>query len=310
MFGVIWGHMILHLLVGMDVTVSIHSLFRCYDMPFFMVISGYFLSNSCNKYNLLQLLLNKTTMIIIPSIVWSLIYSRLHDIDCFYFLTAVYVSSVFIIIIHKLFVGYKYLKLGFLLTPCAFLYCINHPLWNLSYLYPFFLLGYWGYFVKRPKHWIPVILLFITLFCFWSPSYNIWNSGSYLIGNPQLLGVIIFRMVIAVFGILSALIIFDYLYPRFQMGGGRIYELIIRAGRQTLMLYILQCFPLRLMENLMYRVISISGFNPLCKIQEFFAYVLAPILSLLMLWILTIIIECMNKNKYLHYLNGFRINLR
>ena len=52
MWGVIWGHTISALTNGtLNKGIFIHNFFRLYDMPFFMILSGFFLFKSLEKNN-------------------------------------------------------------------------------------------------------------------------------------------------------------------------------------------------------------------------------------------------------------------
>ncbi len=102
MFGVVWGHTITNM-GGGEISCNITWFLRLYDMLFFMLISGYFLKFNVEKYNTKQLLLNKITTILLPTILWTLILTMgQHLFSGYYFLHAIFYSSVTIILIEKL----------------------------------------------------------------------------------------------------------------------------------------------------------------------------------------------------------------
>lgn len=71
MWGVVWGHCITVLLNGAENNIGIHLILRTYDMPFFMLISGFFFAFSIKKYTLKDLLKNKITTILLPTFFWD-----------------------------------------------------------------------------------------------------------------------------------------------------------------------------------------------------------------------------------------------
>lgn len=139
MIGVIWGHTInaYHL---SGYTCWIHMLFRTYDMPFFMLLSGVFLARSVQKYDLWNLFLNKFTTLLVPVVVWSLIRTQGFSFDSYYFIPAVFYSSVFVILAN--FAANKFLRFAMYISPIIVLHCIDYWFYNIAYLYPFFLIGY------------------------------------------------------------------------------------------------------------------------------------------------------------------------
>ena len=143
MIGVVWGHVITNMLCGQHNEINIHWIFRLYDMPFFMLISGFFLQKSLQKYTLKQILIDKATTIAVPSIIFSFLISRFKGIDSFYFLSAVYVSSIIVALFHHIFISRKVRVFSFVVV-CVILHFIDFNYANLSYLLPFFIFGYYG----------------------------------------------------------------------------------------------------------------------------------------------------------------------
>jgi hypothetical protein len=146
MLGVIWGHTITSLKCGSTSSIWIHTFFRTYDMPFFMVISGFFLSYSAHRYTTVTLIKNKLTTIALPAAVWSLVFY--HHPWNNYFLWAVFVSSVIVILTCALIKHSKIRIICFTMITLAF-HTTNMYIWNLPYLFPFFVLGYYGVFIRK-----------------------------------------------------------------------------------------------------------------------------------------------------------------
>ena len=62
-FGVVYGHVITALTVGSHQQVWLHTFMRTFDMPFFMLLSGFFFRKSLSSNGFVKVLLNRLTMI-------------------------------------------------------------------------------------------------------------------------------------------------------------------------------------------------------------------------------------------------------
>jgi len=156
MFGVIWGHAITSLLAGSQNNVSIHWIMRTYDMPLFMLISGYFLGFSLKKRSLKELIKDKLTTIFFPAYIWGVIitYSYMLAFLSLYFLWAVFFSSLIIAFIAKTCANIK-IGIIYVLIVTVLLQFIPDTLWNLSYLFPFFAIGYFiNAFEIKPRRYL------------------------------------------------------------------------------------------------------------------------------------------------------------
>lgn len=306
MWGVVWGHTITALLCNDPNHNKIHSLFRLYDMPFFMLISGFFLSLSVNKYKLKFLLLNKITTILFPTIMWSLISSKLTSISGYYFLWAVFLSSYICILVHKLITSSS-IKLAIFLIVILCLHLQPYRIWNMPFLFPYFVLGFYGKLVYS-KYRMYVLPLFVLGFCFWDTSYSVWNAGCYLFSKENILMIILFRTFMAILGILLAKRVMDVIYNTVSIENTRFYRLMVNSGRETLAIYILQAI---IVENFLGRVcsffVSRFGFNIFNISETVLGYVYAPIISIIVILLLFRLIEWMKNNPYLKNLFGFKI---
>lgn len=105
MWGVIWGHTITALANNtLNEGIFIHSFFRLYDMPFFMILSGYFLYKSLEKNNSFKnILQDKITQLLVPILLWNwIIHFPYPSTKSFYFLWAVFISSILTITVHTI----------------------------------------------------------------------------------------------------------------------------------------------------------------------------------------------------------------
>lgn len=215
-------------------------------------------------------------------------------------------SSIIVIIADKCIINTK-LRAFILILLCVPFYCTNRMLWNMSYLFPFFIVGYYGCLMKHYKYNFLIFLAFICCLCFWSTDYTIWNTGSNVFNRPEILPIIVFRLSIAAIGFVAVKRVCDEIYKSLSTENGYFYNLMIRSGKETLMLYILQCFILVILKKGTEIIILKLGYNPFTTNHELFGYVIAPLLSIAMMEILLQFIQLLNKNKYTSLLCGFKM---
>ena len=316
MLGVIWGHLITNLLCGEPNTISIHWIFRTYDMPMFMLISGYFLSHSLQKRSSAQLFFDKITTILFPTVLgcvgYCLMYKHLNVSKHLYFLWAIFVCSEIIIICN--FVKRKTVKYFLMTIPLILLHLTSRRFFNLSYLYPFFLLGFSGFglngkiFDNNKKYFV---FLFIALLCFWSTKYTIWKVSSNLrFADLHTIFIIVFRLFIGCIGCIAAMHIFDILFEFMVKRKSWLYTFIIKSGKETLALYIFQdyiCFVL--IKRIANHIENIMGYNIFNFNESFLGYVIAPTLALIIMALILRVTEIIKSNKYTTKLLGFKIIL-
>lgn len=306
MWGVIWGHCVTSLLNGDDNNVSIHLLFRTYDMPFFMLISGYFLTFSIKKYSLKQLLFNKVTTILLPTVFWGLINS--HNIgSSFYFLYSVFFSSIIIIIADKC-LHNKWVRNTFVVLIITVLHLQSYRLWNMPYLFPYFVIGYWGCIINRKFNIAVVLTIFVACFCYWDSSYTIWNAGANLLQPNGVALALFFRTIIAITGIVVFREFMNILYVYLERSGEKTLRFILDCGKNTLALYILHSIVLGHFINRIVRLICRHvEFNPFNYNDMVLGYVYAPWLSVFIMWLLLFVIRWCKAHKYTNKLFGFKI---
>lgn len=307
MLGVLWGHTITALLCNEPNHNQIHSLFRIYDMPFFMLISGYFLSISISRYNLKSLLLNKTTQILVPTILWSLINSKFTSISGYYFLWAIFLSSCICILITKK-IQSSSLRLTIFLFIIIVLHLQPYSIHNMPFLFPYFVIGFYSKLVFKKCNLL-IILLFVLGFSFWNSSYSVWSSGCYLFAGNNIGIIISFRTIMAILGIILAKRIMDLLYNTTSVEKSWFYKLMINSGKETLAIYILQAILiegiLRKICLLLYHKLNFNIFN----INEgVLGYFYAPVISIITLYSLLKLISLIKKNQCLKNLFGFKIS--
>lgn len=309
-WGVIWGHAITCLLQEAPNEVGIHPIFRTYDMPFFMLISGYFLSFSMKKYSFAKLIKNKITTIAFPTLFWSLVSSLFSSITGFYFLWAVFWSAVMVCVTNKV-VTQKRWQVILYIAITIVLHLQPYSLSNLPYLFPYFVLGYYGYEwlfgIKRKL--LYVLPFFILELCFWNTDYNIWNAGADLIGGgTSLVNAILFRTFIAISGMLVAKELFDILYKYLSENYPRVCTFFLDCGKETLAMYILHVIILeRIIRKIVHLTLNIFGYNIFVSNHLLLGYFVAPILSLAIMIIIVWFVKWCKDYHYTDKLFGFKI---
>ena len=310
MFGVVWGHLCTVLLTGLNHEITLHTLIRTYDMPFFMIISGFFLSKSCDFHKMNQLVVDKCTSILLPSLIWSLFFSQFRSISVYYFLLAIFYSSIIMILLKKA-VKNKITEIFFVTIFIFLLHCVNLDLCNLPYLFPFFAIGFYMNSI-RDGH-ILEFVAFVIMFCFWDPKYTIWSTGSYILDKNSIFYLIcLFRFFIGFVGIFSVKLLMDMLYDYLiaHSSYNFIFRHMVDWGKYTLAIYILQnFFVFQLLKRGMLFVVYSSYKSFFLSNVKFTAYVLAPFLSIMIMLISVVILKFCSNNRYLRYLWGFKIKM-
>lgn len=104
MWSVVYGHSIDALCGGLPHNpVWLHLFVRTFDLPFFMVISGYFLRQSLQRKAFGRCFVDRVTMLFVPICFWTLLRGHLNVfIGMYYFLWAVLMCSIICAIAYKL----------------------------------------------------------------------------------------------------------------------------------------------------------------------------------------------------------------
>ncbi len=310
MWGVVWGHAITALKGGVVTQPTlIHIFFRTYDMPFFMLISGYFLGRSLLRQGCGKLLLNRATMILLPAVLWNLLVLNRH-FTSYYFLWAVFVCSAICILAHwletLLHARRLYLEFGLELASLLVLHLVYVP-WNVFYLFPFFVFGrYLPDLQFRLKHFLPALLLFVVMLFCWKGVYSPWTLGhdAWKDSWTNLL-VYVYRFALGVLGCFVMARVFRWMYGR----DAWLRPLMETCGRQTLAIYIMQSI---LIERCLGEVVAhLYGWLQLTALPAFvvvlLGYVLAPLVALLTLWLLSRVASWCSSHPYTRRLFGFKV---
>lgn len=308
-FGVVYGHLITALTAGSHCHVWLHIFMRTFDMPFFMLLSGFFFRKSLAKNGYLKVLLNRLTMILVPIVFWTVIRGHLNIFGgMYYFLWAVFASGVLCLTAKAIssclperFAFPAEITLLFLIAVA--LHCFNLP-WNLFYLYPFFAVGYcMPSLPKQFPQWreTMILLAWVTGLCFWGVQYAPWNvKGMAWRSDGTALIVYGYRFVLALLGVHVMWKVF--VGVRRCLGEESWFvKLITWAGTETLAIYIVH-------------IICMSGIKRLVPFMpgwtlenaSIVGYVLAPIMAILMIGVLLPVIGVIKKLPLFKYAFGFK----
>lgn len=314
MWGVVYGHTINALLLGIaHVPIWLHTFVRTFDMPFFMILSGFFLRKSLVKRSAIDVFVNRLSMILVPTVVWTLLLCRIDIFNRYYFLWAVLCSGIVCIVGHAtvqlLHSGIRWgLECLLYIGVIVLLHIFKVP-WNMFYLFPFFVVGYYLRDVNVDKKlgWI-MSVVFIVGLCFWESSYTPWSIGAHAWReNPNAFLIYGYRFFLGIAGVYTMGIVFDSI--RRLCGEESFFvQVVVGWGRETLALYILQALCVEIgLRLLLEHFMRLSAVSTSGSIVNLIGYFIAPILSFLSLWILFNVVKGLKSRKVLKYAFGFKV---
>ena len=285
---------------------ALHPILRTFDLPMFMYISGFLLRSSIERYDWKQLILNKITNIIFPAIIWSGICFILGDRCFYYFLWAVFASSV-IVTMTNVVCKNNNAKIAVLIIVALLFHFIPKNIVNISFLFPFFIIGYFSQniskigFVKG----IVSLIIFVLLHIFvWDSSFSIWNTGGYILSNPTFMTTtVLLRLLIGIVGCYTVVFLFGTLHNHFKES--KTIRISEKIGKFTLSIYLIQHI---IVEILLPK--TVNSFEIHISKSIFYDYVAVPIISLVLLVIMYWFVALLNKSKYTKWLFGFKSNLK
>ena len=178
---------------------------------------------------------------------------------------------------------------------------------NMSFLFPFFLLGYMSRQIV-PVRWswgVTALVVFVVLLMgVWSPQYSIWNSGGYVLSDPAyMIPVVLLRLGIGVAGIYAVSSLMGAVHDRWShFWGVRFFE---KIGKVTLAIYVMQHV---VVEIGLQRLAGMECISSVLMEHPWVAgYVAAPLVSLLLLLAMCEMALLLKKSAYSKWVFGFRI---
>ena len=337
MISVLLGHFITAYTDGANVdSLWIHTFVRTFDMPLFMLISGLFLRRTIDKYSWWKNIINKISAIGIPLVLWQTVFFAMkkgislvrgnfsfsikeyigYILGSSWFLWSALICTITVIIVHK-FLKNEKLRALLLAVLCISLHFIPNVKYNISYMLPFFVIGYFfdlfyikikGANLKAIK--IMSFVCFALLLCLWDGKYNVWNAGSYILEDTIFTTyAVILRFAIGLIGCVVMTVVFEWLFDAKNSVSEWLVEQITNCGQNTLMLYLFQGFAV---EYLFARAISvfnrIVGTNIFVTSRWALGWVIAPLSAFITMIALNAIIESLKKTpKIGKYLFGFKL---
>lgn len=289
--SVIYGHCIQHYLDKDPLYNPVYLFIYSFHMPLFMIISGYFSSNSL-KLDLKSFIKKKSIQLLLPYCSWQLISVLikflLNDIDIesivrydFWFLMSLYICSIFAWFLCHIRRPYQILFLigSIIITQVG--------LFRLKDMYPSFLLGL---LLFRKEDWIKKykreLTLSILLLCVVLLYFTL-NEHFFEVGfTPE--GLLRQVNIIVVGSGLSFLII-----RLCEFLENKIPSLFLKLGQYTLGIYLVQS----LLFTCTKEVVSFADITPVVTY-----FVIFPIITVLFVTISMFIITTIEKNNVLSLL--------
>ena len=154
MWGVIYGHSITALQVNCGTYVPfLTTIFRTYDMPFFMVISGFLLHNSIIYNTISELIKKRLYSLVLPLFSWIIVLGILKEGMIFYDIKQATVYSLWFIwcVLFCTFVTIVLYAVSGMRNSLFiigaglitfFFHVTDFSLYNIGYMFPFFVAGY------------------------------------------------------------------------------------------------------------------------------------------------------------------------
>ena len=312
--GVIWGHTIQNFCVGSIDFVSPYWNVQTFDMPMFMIISGFFLRSSLEKKTFIEILKDKATTLLLPALIWGVVViGRAQSLDSFsalYFLWVVLFSSLVVATVAKTIKSILWQLAVFALITVV----LNFTpvwLWNASYLFPFFCLGY---FVNalgvNASKWFRYgsiwLFLFALMLCFWKKDYTVWATKPWLTSfELKNILIVLYRYVIGFAGCGAFVVLFNILYTYYCRRVTPLFRFIVKCGKETLAIYILQDIILfKVVRNIVLILTDKLGYNPFVIYANVLDYVLAPVFAFVITWIIMWGVNLIKGFKYTKYAFG------
>lgn len=315
-FLVIWGHCIQYLLSNDSLDNSVFRCISSFHMPLFMIVCGYFASSSM-RLTLKGLLYKKSKQLILPCVSWTILIWIAWEVFVLWFIEGEsnlslggFMQSIFykFWFLKSAFLCYllaylghrfgKYKLLGLLLT---LLVSQVAGCFNVSNMYPCFLVGMvLNKNVSLLKDKSKVLFLisfifFLVMLCFWDKSFWQIPDIRTALYDKDLNSTFLYfyrrfyRIIIGFAGSLTFISLFYFLFEK--KGTSKIMDMCYECGQYTLGIYMLQSI---IIETIMTRYVVLDNLGFVV-----FNFIVAPILSILVLVICVKLIKYIQKNKVL-----------
>ena len=319
-FFVLWGHSLQYLKNGYDFFHNpMFEFIYSFHMPLFFILSGFFFRSS-QKRNLKEFLLKKSIQLLLPCIVWSVIFILMWvSINLIKGNSHVYsdlpkriLSGAWDIwFLRELFISYFIVFVSLKILKKAWLACILSILFVLISPYfcevqRVFLPIFWvGLFLKDNYHIISRFakhiliisgIVFTICLLFWDGNYTMYVTSFPSIIKIKTLSfdftyinISIFRLFIGFCGSIFFFSLFEIVYV-----DNKLFNWLTKIGANTLAIYLLQRL---ILENWANRLIDFPAMN-----LWLYNLVITPLVSFLILIVCFILIKSVQKMKYAEFL--------
>lgn len=330
-FLVLWGHSVQYFGTG-NINFWTNPAFKfiySFHMPLFMLVSGYFFYYAVQKYNFVQLILNRLRTVVIPLVSWGFImalaeYHFSHQfsfagiilqIRNIWFLWAVLVASLFVGLVHQLYGKYKWNGIVHLeVFLLLFLAPLQLPIlqeYTTLYVYPYFLLGF---LYNQHKDSIPspvklVRFLSIPLFIYLLPQFDN-NSYIYItkidlftstLGAEQQLRIDLYRWLIGLAGSVMIMVVVELLIKSRYMSI-ILNKLFSKLGSISLQVYVTQRVLLEWFGAKYFAVwVAAKGENILTGNELVYSFVYTPLIAAFFAFVIYWLVKLLCLNKYVKF---------
>ena len=146
----------------------------------------------------------------------------------------------------------------------------------------------------------------LLLVCVWHPQYSIWNSGGYILQNTEyMIKVVLLRLMIGMAGIYTTIFVMGRFYDKYK--GLSILNLFVGIGKETLSIYLLQHIVVEIGFLRLARSLYTHDF--LTENHLMLGYVVAPVVSFILLYVMYKVICIVQKHKSVKWLFGFKLSV-
>lgn len=306
MLSVIFGHTINSLFHQTGIHIGLHTLLRTFDMPMFMLISGFLLRTSLSKHGAWRTIANRTSGIVVPTIIFMALAFAIGHNNTFYFLWAVFGCTAIVAIINNALKN-KYLQITALVLVVLLFHLTDSRCMNMAYLMPFFVIGFYLNSLEiSVKQGLIGIAAFVVAFVFWRTDYTFWNYGANLLHNTLETSLVVcFRLIIGILGIITGGFCMSLIYQKFA--GKKITTTITGFGKETLAIYLMQYFIVEIGLKQLASANNCLIRNTVAQHPLIAGYIAAPLLAFGITLIIYLIAVLIKKYKATRWIFGFKI---
>lgn len=327
---VVWGHVCSYISDANYERNALTSVIRLYQMPMFILISGYFQKECFSFLDIKAKLVKIIQTLCIPYICWCAIGSILvigtnavinTEIACMgYNIIRLFAQQFSIlwylgclILCEAVYAIVSYLSErmwgGFLLLSLSLSVILPVDIYHFSFLWPFFVLGVIfrrknlvESFEKRPRHIVLIACAVLLCFAqFYKTEDTFYNSPNYLLslgvlGIPQQLFFVFYRYI--VYGLTTIVFLCMFFMVYKQMKDNRVADIFLNIGRNTLGMFLIHIlFLYQVFRPIVEKCTDGEGLLPNHPIARY--YLIGTLISVLAITLSYMLTRYINSNRLL-----------